>query len=138
MAGKAFLGIMAGLLLASAAHAEGFADAIVAELRASGFDRIETEQTWLGRTRIVAVGAEGMREIVINPATGEILRDLWLLQDGSDARPAARLVGTSDDDDDDDDGADDDDDDDRDDDGGDDGDDSGSGGGDDDDSSDSD
>ena len=40
------------------------------------FTRIETEQTWLGRTRIVAEGSQGQREIIVNPNTGEILRDL--------------------------------------------------------------
>jgi len=72
------------MLLASAAHAQDFAGSIIADLRAQGFSEIETEQTWLGRTKIVASGADGKREIVVNPNTGEILRDLWLMRNGSD------------------------------------------------------
>lgn len=75
---------MAGMVLATAAHAQDFAGAIVEDLRAQGFREIETEQTWLGRTKIVASGADGKREIVVNPNTGEILRDLWLNRRGSD------------------------------------------------------
>ena len=64
------------LALAAPAQANGIVDALVAELRAAGYTRIEVGQTWLGRTRIVAEGARGEREIVVNPRTGEVLRDL--------------------------------------------------------------
>lgn len=66
--------------------AAGFADDIVAELQEQGYSRIETEVTWLGRVRIVAEKDNGWREIIVNPRTGEILRDLWLLADGSSGR----------------------------------------------------
>ena len=100
MAGKAFGLLIAGMMLATAAHAEGFADAIVAQLRAEGFSEIETEQTWLGRTKIVASGADGKREIVVNPNTGEILRDLWLTRNGSDGSGLVSSSSGSDDGDD--------------------------------------
>ena len=74
--------VLAGLVLAAPAWAEGFADAIIRQLQAQGFTEFSTSRTLLGRTRIVASGAAGSREIVLNPATGEILRDLWLLQTG--------------------------------------------------------
>lgn len=50
---------------------------IVRSLRAQGYDRIRVAKTWLGRRRVVASGAAGRREIIFNPRTGEILRDLW-------------------------------------------------------------
>lgn len=98
MVGKAFGFVIAGLVMASTAHAQEFADVIVAQLRADGFSEIETEQTWLGRTRIVASGAEGKREIVVNPNTGEILRDLWLNRNGSDDTSLASSSGGGNDD----------------------------------------
>lgn len=74
--------LVVGALGGSPALAEGYADSIVRQLEAQGFSKIETEQTWLGRTRIVAEGSQGQREIIVNPNTGEILRDLWLAQNG--------------------------------------------------------
>lgn len=109
MAGKAFGIAIAGMVLATAAHAQDFAATIVSELRAQGFREIETEQTWLGRTKIVASGTDGKREIVVNPNTGEILRDLWLTRNGSDGSGlvSSGSGGNDDRDDDDDDSGDD-------------------------------
>lgn len=106
--------------------AAGFAEVIVSELQQQGYSRIVTEQTWLGRVRIVAQRDTGSREIILNPRTGEILRDLWLLKDGNSGRGKdSQIVGDDDSD------ADEDRDDDRD-------DDNDSGGGDDDSDDDSD
>ena len=49
---------------------------ITAQLRAQGYQNITLSQTWLGRTRIVALLGSDLREIVLDPNTGEILRDL--------------------------------------------------------------
>lgn len=110
-------GLVLGLVTALPAAGDTLADRLVRMLRQDGYDRVEVGRTWLGRTRIVATGDQGRREIVFNPRTGEILRDLR-----DDDR---------DDDDDDDDDRDDNDSDDNDsgdNDGGDDGDDNGGGG----------
>lgn len=77
--------------------AAGYADAVVAQLQKQGYDRIKTEETWLGRVRIVAEREGGSREIILNPRTGEILRDLWLLTNGQAGR--SLLIGTGEDDD---------------------------------------
>lgn len=45
------------------------------ELRQQGFTAMSVSRTWLGRTRIEARSRTEHREIVINPYTGEILRD---------------------------------------------------------------
>ncbi len=83
---RAFLTITAAATLAcvaaSAAQADGFSDGIVAQLTQQGFQNIATETTWLGRSRIVGSRVDGQREIIINPRTGEILRDLWTSADG--------------------------------------------------------
>lgn len=68
--------------VAGPSFASDFRDEIVASLRAQGYDQITVEVTFLGRVRITAVKQSNLREIVINPRTGEILRDLWLTADG--------------------------------------------------------
>lgn len=85
------------LCTGNAALAAGFADQIVAQLRKQGFGNIVVERTWLGRTRILAERSDARREIILNPSTGEILRDLWLSKSGAPVQ-GARI---SDDDDDD-------------------------------------
>ena len=74
------------------AFAKTFADQVVEQLRAQGFGQITVERTLLGRTRIVAQGDEGRREIILNPRTGEILRDLWIGGSGSRADTGAGLI----------------------------------------------
>ncbi|SEN13528.1 hypothetical protein SAMN04488103_103195 [Gemmobacter aquatilis] len=67
------------LLLATFASAPLRADPLeeqlVAQLTAQGYGRVEVGHTLLGRLRITAVLGEFQREIVVNPRTGEILRD---------------------------------------------------------------
>ena len=86
-----------------------FAERIVRALRQQGYTEIEVGRTFLGRGRIVAEGPPGEREIVFNPRTGEILRDVWRAPGGEDGRLLDRDDYDEDDDDDDDDNDDDDD-----------------------------
>jgi hypothetical protein len=91
---------LAGILLAGAAQARTLEERLVAQLADQGFRIVEVTRTLLGRTRIVAVSDRGRREIVFNPRTGEILRDLWMpLVAGGDTAPG--LVDPRDDGDDD-------------------------------------
>ncbi len=71
------IGLAAGAAFASPALAQGVVDDIVRQLKNQGFRSVVTEQTLLGRVRILAERRDGQREIIINPRTGEILRDLW-------------------------------------------------------------
>lgn len=73
--------VLAGLVLAMPAHADDFGAAVMRQLQEQGFTEFDMTRTLLGRLRIVATGAAGQREIVLNPLTGEILRDLWLRRD---------------------------------------------------------
>ena len=57
------------------ASAEAVAEAIVRQLRALGYSEFDVSRTFLGRERIVARSKTRSREIVVNPRTGEILRD---------------------------------------------------------------
>lgn len=70
------LGLAAGLgVLAAPAAADDMTSQIVRQLRKQGYKTIRISRTFLGRTRIMAFSANATREIVVNPRTGEILRD---------------------------------------------------------------
>jgi hypothetical protein len=56
---------------------------IIESLRNAGYVRIERSGTLLGRVRITGLQAGTLREIVLNPHTREILRDVEFRADGS-------------------------------------------------------
>ena len=90
--------------LGGVAQAQTAPDRIVQQLRDQGFDEIEVTRTWLGRVRIVAEEDDTLREIILNPNTGHILRDYWVaLDDGDDDDDRHEDDDRDDDDDDDDD-----------------------------------
>ena len=80
---------------AQPAFAQTAQEKVVRQLRAQGFEDIEISRTLLGRVRIIAIEDDTLREIILNPSTGVILRDYWTEVEDDD-----------DDDDDDDDGKD--------------------------------
>ncbi|MAN97545.1 hypothetical protein [uncultured Roseovarius sp.] len=65
------------IVLAVPAGAQTAADRIVAQLRGQGFEDIAVTTTLLGRVQIIAREDDTRREIILNPATGAILRDYW-------------------------------------------------------------
>lgn len=84
--------LLGAALLFMASGTLAFADevsGIVRWLRGLGFDEIRTSQSLLGRVQIRASGAIGTRELVINPRTGEILRDVWVDAQGKRVHGAA-------------------------------------------------
>jgi hypothetical protein len=108
-----FAAVLACLAAAETAAADGFAETIVRQLHDQGYDNVSVSDTWLGRTRIFAQSADAEREIILNPRTGEILRDLYIgdasgsrIYDDEDnsGRGRSGSGGHDDDDDDDDDG----------------------------------
>ncbi|MDB5657452.1 MAG: hypothetical protein JWS10_67 [Cypionkella sp.] len=72
----------AGVLAPGAALAESYQSSVVEQLRGQGYRQINVERTLLGRVRIVAERRGGSREIILNPRTGEILRDVVVAADG--------------------------------------------------------
>ena len=102
------LTLVACLAAPAAALADSVSDSIARQLRDLGYREITVSRTLLGRTRIVARAKGTYREIIVNPRTGEILRDFWK---ADDAR-GSQILGDDDDDYDDDYDDDDDDDDD--------------------------
>jgi hypothetical protein len=79
--------LAASFALAGAGHAATFAEQVIAQLTRQGFGSITTDTTWLGRVRIMAERNGGQREIVLNPRTGEILRDIWIPAKGGSQIP---------------------------------------------------
>lgn len=75
--------LAATLLIAPMAQADAMTDSVERQLHAQGFTKMKVTRTWLGRTRIVATSKTQTREIIINPRTGEILRDYWQPLSGS-------------------------------------------------------
>ena len=69
--------VLALAFVAGGARANGVVDAIIGDLRAQGYAQIDISRTLLGRTRIEAESTSYHREIIIDPRTGEILRDYW-------------------------------------------------------------
>ncbi|GHC54297.1 hypothetical protein [Neogemmobacter tilapiae] len=65
------------LMMAGTALANPLTDDLVAQLRGQGFQKVTITRTLLGRVLILGSAAEGQREIVLNPNTGEILRDYF-------------------------------------------------------------
>lgn len=87
---RSFLRLCAGglagagsVLAAGAACADSYQTAVMSQLRKQGYREINVERTLLGRVRIVAARRGASREIILNPRTGEILRDVVLAADGS-------------------------------------------------------
>ena len=66
----------AAALIAGPGFAQNYETDIMAQLQGQGYQGIALSHTWLGRTRIVATLNGDLREIVFDPNTGEILRDL--------------------------------------------------------------
>ena len=75
---------------ATCAPAATFQESVVSQLESQGYQAITIEQTLLGRVKIVGQIADGRREIILNPRTGEILRDLWMQDAGGDVLPKIR------------------------------------------------
>lgn len=72
--------ISLSLILAAgqvSAQTKSLTASIEKQLRQQGYSTIVVSTTWLGRTQIEATSPSQKREIVLNPRTGEILRDYW-------------------------------------------------------------
>jgi hypothetical protein len=86
---RLFLGALMGAALTGGmAHAQDYAGDIITRLRGQGFTIVSSRRTLLGRVSIIAESSRGRREIIVNPRTGEILRDLWIAKGSGSTRPA--------------------------------------------------
>lgn len=77
------------------AAAQSVEDQVVTQLQEQGFAEIEVHKTFLGRLRFTAESELFYRELVINPQTGEVLRDYIrdLKDDDNDDRdPIPRIM----------------------------------------------
>lgn len=73
--------------LSGPALARTVEDRLISGLKAQGYVVLEDGFTWLGRLRIVAENATYHREIVVNPETGEVLRDYVVLLSDIPSKP---------------------------------------------------
>ena len=82
---------LALLLTATVALAQSFEDVVVTRLRDQGYSGITVNRTLLGRAQIVGTSPTERREIILNPRTGEILRDFsqFLLSGSATDTPTA-------------------------------------------------
>lgn len=62
---------------ASQANANPIVDRVTQQLADQGYSRFEVSRTFLGRIRIEAYANGSEREVIVNPRTGQILRDHW-------------------------------------------------------------
>ncbi len=85
----AYLG--AAIVAPGLAIADGMVDTLVVQLRRQGYGSIDISRTWLGRTRILAISNTYRREIILNPRTGEILRDYWVDISADGSNPTGLL-----------------------------------------------
>ncbi|MCB2115412.1 MAG: hypothetical protein KDE00_03735 [Rhodobacteraceae bacterium] len=78
---------------AGAAHAS-IEDKVAARLRREGYRIVQRKRTWLGRVRFIAVRSREERELVLDPSSGEILRDysttISIASDGPSGRGEGR------------------------------------------------
>jgi hypothetical protein len=85
-----FLALAVALSMAGPAAANELTDEVTTALVSQGYEITQMNRTWLGRVRIVAESDEVRREIVINPYTGEVLRDYSVLLANAEEEPAER------------------------------------------------
>ncbi|MDX1782251.1 MAG: hypothetical protein R3256_13175, partial [Thalassovita sp.] len=100
---------LAATFFGTAALAQDFKAIVVEQLKSAGFTEIRVSRTWLGRVRVIAQNDKFRRELILNPRTNEILRDVWVnldngvtgagLFDPEDDDDNYRRSGGSDDDD---------------------------------------
>jgi len=77
---RKFITLLGAALVAGApVFAQSLRDTIISQLTEQGFSKVTVSRTWLGRLRFVATNTTYRREIVLNPNTGEVLRDLTVL-----------------------------------------------------------
>ena len=72
---KLLLAVALWVGIIGAGWARTVEEQLLASLQAQGYVVLDLGYTFLGRLRVVAENGEIRREIVVNPGTGEILRD---------------------------------------------------------------
>jgi hypothetical protein len=87
------LSTAAALCAAGPAYAD-YQGQVIRQLRKQGYRNIVVTSTLLGRLRITASRADGSREIVMNPRTGEILRDHVVVRGSGSSGP--KIAGDDD------------------------------------------
>jgi len=74
-----WLVINASLAIAEGSNQQAMERVIYHAMARDGFTQVELSYTWLGRLQVVASNHSRQRELVIDPDTGEVLRDFYTL-----------------------------------------------------------
>ena len=82
---KLLLAVLLSATTGSAGLAGTIEQQLLAALRDQGYVVVEQSYTFLGRLRVIAKNGDSLREIVVNPGTGEVLRDLSVMTGSSDS-----------------------------------------------------
>lgn len=88
------LRLVIAILFATLPHllsAEDLRAQIAEQLRSQGYANVEITKTWLGRLRFEAFKDDTQREIIVNPRTGEILRDFQSTANGA-MKPGVQIL----------------------------------------------
>lgn len=94
---RVLAGVVVGFgLVPVVGHADTVKEAIIQQLAADGYGQITVSRTLLGRLRFVATGANGTREVVVQPSNGAVLRD-HVDDDDNDRSVSRSLSETSED-----------------------------------------
>jgi hypothetical protein len=72
---QTILAALCAVVLGQPVLAQSIDERIAASLQAEGYQIVTMNRTWLGRIYVIAETETLRREMVFNPATGEILRD---------------------------------------------------------------
>lgn len=72
------------MILSAPANAKVNEADIISQLEGSGYTLVEREVSWLGRVVLEFHSQTHEREIILNPTTGEIIRDYLEVLDGED------------------------------------------------------
>jgi hypothetical protein len=72
---RLILAAVCAIALGQPVLAQSIDERIAASLQAEGYQIVTMSRTWLGRIYVIAETDSVRREMVFNPATGEVLRD---------------------------------------------------------------
>ena len=86
--------LVAVCLAGTPAMAQTSPSMVERQVASQGYEVIISETTWLGRLRILAVRGDLLREIVIGPGTGEVMRDVVYEIPGLGQTLAGARIGT--------------------------------------------
>lgn len=88
--------LITGGAVSAPVMADTISETAVTQLRAKGYSNITVRRTLLGRIRITATTKDTLREVVIHPLTGQVLRDNLTTKNGTRISKSSEELDLSD------------------------------------------